>query len=477
MRDASFKPTSQPTSDQGISRRDLLHGASLGIAASVGAGLLSTFGYGQRPGTSASPARETSPAALTPDSMPTKFSQAEYDRRWRRLRDLMKESELDCLIVPNGESDTTYLTGSGSGWVVFPQDGKVTQIVDPRNILRSAGKDPYNITLLRGGTFQNDAGVELRPDGRPAESVTGNAEGGHWSAAIIDSLREKGMSRARIGVANMVGVFRNYEGGVSYTTLDRVRKAFPQAQFDSAHDVLMRAQLVKGPEEIEVLEKATAVAELGCQAMFETARPGVSLREVWIAMYERMLRASGLPGTIAFSIHGVRTSEPNTPHGSTASGYILRAGDVMIEEITGYVMGYGAQVDHPVCVGAPAPKEWTKTAQDSIDMFYSVLEFIAPGKSMKEINDYVLKVMTAKGYKEGTTKVVFNMGSGPRMGPNRKEGMNLVVEEGWYINALKPAAYLPSNGFVIDFGDPVVVTDKGARRLAKRKLEVLTLGA
>jgi len=73
--------------------------------------------------------------------------------------------------------------------------------------------------------------------------------------------------------------------------------------------------------------------------------------------------------------------------------------------------------------------------------------------------------------------VVFNMGSGPRLGPNRKEGMNLVVEEGWYINALKPAAYMPNSGFVIDFGGAVVVTDKGARRLGKRKLEALTLGA
>ena len=149
----------------------------------------------------------------------------------------------------------------------------------------------------------------------------------------------------------------------------------------------------------------------------------------------------------------------------------------MIEEITGDVLGYIAQVDHPVCIGTPAPTEWAQTAQDSIDMFYSVLDFLAPGKSMKEVNDYLLKLLTAKGYTERTTKVVFNMDNGPKLGPNRKEGMDLVVEEGWYIKALKPAAYMPSSGFNIDFGDPVVVTDKGARRLGKRKLEALTLGA
>ncbi len=381
-------PLSQPKSGQGISRRDLLQGATVGIAASVGASLLPAIGHSQQPGQS---------GTLTPESMPKKFSQGEFSRRWKRVRELMKENQMDCLIVPPGGTDARYLTGSGSGWVIFPYDGKIAQIVDPRTILRSAGLDRYNITLLRDGDWQNDYGVELRVDGRPRESVTGNAAGGHWSPAINDALNEKGMSRARIGVGNLSGVYRNEEGGVSYTTLNNVINAFPQARFESAFDVLMRAQLVKGPEEIAVLEKATAVAELGCQAMIETARPGVSLRELWITMYEAMLRASGLPGTIAFSIPGVRTSEPNTSHGSAASGYILRAGDIMIEEISGYVMGYHAQVDHPVCVGTPAPAGWAKAAQDSIDMFYSVLDFLAPGKSMKEVNDYLLKLLTAKG--------------------------------------------------------------------------------
>ena len=49
---------------------------------------------------------------------------------------------------------------------------------------------------------------------------------------------------------------------------------------------------------------------------------------------------------------------------------------------------------------------------------------------MKEVNDYFLKLLAAKGYTERTTIVVFNKDSGPKLGPNRKEGMNLVVEEG-----------------------------------------------
>ncbi|MGH9895243.1 MAG: hypothetical protein ACREA0_25315, partial [bacterium] len=98
--------------------------------------------------------------------------------------------------------------------MVFPHDGKITAISGSRSTLG-----------------ENELGIEIRPDGRPRGAVSGNAEGGIWSPAIIESLRDKGMTRARIGVGNLVGVYRNEEGGVSYTTLDRVMKALPQAQF------------------------------------------------------------------------------------------------------------------------------------------------------------------------------------------------------------------------------------------------------
>jgi Xaa-Pro aminopeptidase len=390
--------------------------------------------------------------------MPKKFSRDEYMRRWQKVRALMKQDRLDCLLVPAEGPDLAYLTGGGAGWVVFPYEGA-----------------PIALSEREGGG-QNELGIEFRPDGRPPGSVPGNAEGGYWSPAIIDALDARDMSRAHIGVGNLSGVFRNEEGGVSYTTLDRVKRTFPQARFDSAADLLMRAQLVRSPEEIAVFEKATAVAELGCQALMETARPGVSLRELWITMYERMLRASGQPGSIAFTIEGVRTADPGIPHAGPASGHILRAGEILGQEITGSVLGYTTQVDHPVCVGPPAPAAWAKTAQDSIDTFHRLVEFIAPGKTVRELMDHVLTLLAEKGRTETGTKVIFNMGEGPRIGPNRREGKNLVVEAGWVINVVKPGTYMPGSDTVIDFGDPVVVTDKGARRLGKRKLDVLTLG-
>ncbi len=467
---------SQPKSGQGISRRDLLQGASVGIAASAAASLLPTFGYSQRPGQPTSSPVQTKPATLTPASMPKGFSRDEYPRRWQKLRTLMKEKNLDGLIIPGGgveypdePSDVMYLTGGGGGWVVFSLDGKVV-------VIGGRGDE----------SGQNAVGVELHPDGRPPGSVTGNSEAGQWSPALIRVLRQKGMSGARIGVGNLTGVPRNEEGGVSYATLDRVIKALPQAKFESAVDIMIKLKLSRSPEEIAVMEKANEVAELGVQVMLETARPGVSLLDLWLKMHETIVRASGEAATIHFNLAGSGgdgaggrlPGSYTAPHGGPPpADRVLRAAQVMNGQPTGRVMGYAMQVNHSVCIGSPAPANWAPAAQFCIEVFHRLLDFIAPGKTVRELNDFYLKLLAAKGLAETGTTVIFHMGEGPRSGPNRREGKNLVVEPGWVFHTLKPTIPMPNVGGYARFSDGVVVTDKGARRLGKRKLEALTLGA
>jgi hypothetical protein len=88
---------------------------------------------GQGAGTSAVAAASIS---LAPESMPQGFAPGEYPRRWQRLRALMKERNLDCVIAPNGgddePSDVMYLRATGGTWVVFPYDGKVRRDADLR---------------------------------------------------------------------------------------------------------------------------------------------------------------------------------------------------------------------------------------------------------------------------------------------------------------------------------------------------------
>ena len=66
------------------------------------------------------------------------FSLAERDRRYERVRKLMRERNLNCLLAPaadNGEpqANSRYLCQmggvQGGAWVVFPAAGEVTAIL------------------------------------------------------------------------------------------------------------------------------------------------------------------------------------------------------------------------------------------------------------------------------------------------------------------------------------------------------------
>src|SRR6202521_162208 len=129
-----------PKGKRGLSRRDLLHGASAGLAASLVTPPLSAWSQAGPANRNSTPARPG--AAITPDSLPKAWSREEIQRRWQAVRQQMKEANLDCLLVcqhhpgemiverQDGDADIEYLTGINLPfkWVVFPLEGKVTAV-------------------------------------------------------------------------------------------------------------------------------------------------------------------------------------------------------------------------------------------------------------------------------------------------------------------------------------------------------------
>jgi Xaa-Pro aminopeptidase len=406
--------------------------------------------------------------------MPKEFSVAEFERRWNNLRERMRANQFDCLLVPqhrpgamipercDGDADVQYVTGIPAGWAVVPYEGKITAISTGQLKPLLALKRPVPGIVLTSMYADNSQDIEIRFTEKE----------GAWSGPIIDCLRERGLTQARIGVGSLEDIFRNAEGSVNYTTFDRVRRAVPQARFGSAGDLLWRMKLVHSPEEIAVLEKATEVSEAGLQAMMETARPGVVHREVWLSVFRAMIEASGE--------RPWRVSLRAGAEGNTALGFpleeVLGAGQILNQEISGSVLGYGSQVNQSVLLGSPAPMDWPAAAQYCLDTFHFLLDMVAPGKNVNELCAFYEQRAKARGGKGGG---VFLHSGGlsdlPRWGPGRPEGAGLTLEAGMVFD-IKPSAPIKGASPMPQFGDSVVVTEKGARRLGKRKMEIVTLG-
>ncbi len=145
----------------------------------------------------------------------------------------------------------------------------------------------------------------------------------------------------------------------------------------------------------------------------------------------------------------------------------MRAGQVLSQECSGCVLGYGSQVNHSVVVGSPAPADWDAAAKDSLDTFEEMVAAIAPGKMVKEICAPYDKRLVARGDKPGAL-VIHSGGLGtlPRGGSAGAVGQ-IVLQAGMVFDV--------KSGGTAQFGDSVVVTENGARRLGKREMKVVKL--
>ncbi|HWP84555.1 MAG TPA: M24 family metallopeptidase [Terriglobia bacterium] len=419
-----------------LSRRELLQGAAGGVGLAVTAGLLAACS--QPPQRSAVPA-----GPITPEMLPKRFSQEEMNRRWAATRAAMKEQGFDGLLVtdrPDGSADIGSLTATSAAYAVMAQDGKVLAI-------GAEGEGLHE-------------GIEAR-----------EAPNGLNSEGVIAALRELGLTRGRIGVGYLQDIVRLPEGGFNYTTLDRVKRAVPQARFESAADLLLMVKLPRSAEEIAVLEKATAASEMGLATLLQSAHPGAIHREVWLAVYNTLIAATGeLP---------VRLSLRSGAEGNTGGRPLneeMKSGTICNQEISASVLGYGSQVNQSFLIGGPTPADWHAAAQYCIDLLHRLIDHIKPGMRVMDAVQFYQQEVEKRG--EGYWGVVFHSGGnndGPRWGPGRTEAVNAVFQEGM-VFTIKPR--IPIKGLAAptaQFGEAVVVTATGARRLGTRNIEIRTV--
>jgi Xaa-Pro aminopeptidase len=395
-------------------------------------------------------------AGLKPDLMPGSFSTAEIERRWNKCRQWMQKAGFDALLVPSrpeGNADIKWFTESGPDWVVFPQSGQPTAI-------------------FRTGAEAEAFASSTRLSIKVTDSRLNRSE------LMITALKEAGVGNGRIGVGNLSGVVRNDEGGVSHITMTRLSSALPGAKFESAVDLLMRVKLSRGPEEIEVLKLASRVSELGLKAIVETAAPGVPQRDVWFQVFKAMLDASGeAPGRVSIRAG----DEGNTANGQPLNE-IIQPGQIISEEISSSVLGYNSQVNQAICVGS-APAKWDFAWKSNIELFNELLAWAKPGRSFADYSAFYKQWIDNYSAKHGGEMyfgVVYHtagaLGDGPRMGWGRDdENGDLLIESGM-VFTLKPRVPIP--GVVkpnCQIGDAILITDSGAERLGRRRLDMITL--
>jgi len=399
-----------------------------------------------------------------------RFSMAERDLRWGRVRKLMERDRLDVIVVPRhagnwdvGNANARYLTGiggNGSGCaVVFPREGEVTAIVGP-------------VPSIEHWLAFQDWVKDIRMAGRNMSLSQGNSgAGGHrYGGAIVERLKELGIEHGRIGIAGLTGTTRSPEGIVPHGAFVRISEAFPNAEIVDAGDLLDEAKVLKSAEEIAFLERADALAEGAFEVLLREARPGVPHSVVYIHMLANMVENGGeIPAMLLWSAGNPQPSR----NVMMPTPQKLQAGDIIGVEIDGNYSGYRSQFSSNAVLGK-LPADYTdmfKVQQDALQRCY---QQIRPGVRLGDLTEG--SIQAAKGTPYTCQLIMHGRGlgdDGPMIvfGTQDKKVLNWTIEEN---NAfiVKPVVWLHDWEKWVCWGDSIVVTSDGSRRLGKRPAEI-----
>jgi Xaa-Pro aminopeptidase len=251
--------------------------------------------------------------------------------------------------------------------------------------------------------------------------------------------------------------------------------ALPKAQIYGENEVLNQARLIRGPEEIAVIQKCTAANEAAIRVMFESARPGVRQQDVWFAMNDVLTREAGSwPARLSVTFDGSGNESLGMPYPDR-----IRDGALCSQEICSRVQGYRAQCNHTFKVGTSGPADYPDAMRATMDVYSEMVAWMAPGKSIDELLDRYAALCAQHGAQDRSGVVYHSNGLGndfPRLGPRLARGTDgrLPLQPGMTFT-LKPVLRFPS-GTTTQFGDPVEITTTGARRLGTRPLEPVIVG-
>lgn len=310
------------------------------------------------------------------------LSLGERDRRWRRVREMMGQKGVECLVVAGlkgREQLEGYFTNDyAEGVVVFPLEGdsvhlswtgtRVTRHVE--NSLR--GIAPW-VEDMRVG-------------------VTG--------PAIAAVLKEKGFERATIGVVGLESRAPGEGGGIiPYKTWAHILEELKGATFVDLSLPFCELVLVKSDEELELVRRAAKVGERACETMIQNVRPGVSERALY-AEIMKTICASG--AAVRYPLLILHTGADNLSWGPPMWQYqaqpprILQPGDLAQAEIFPCYGGLEAQQQMAVAL-KPVDAVNADCARVARRSYEAGLKALRPGKSFQQVCEAMAEPIRAAG--------------------------------------------------------------------------------
>ena len=388
-----------------------------------------------------------------------RFSKAEYERRYRNIRAMIKEKNLDCLLVVGGSAAygrlwfnfryVTNMMGKAemANYCFIPKEGDPCLVVRPGH-------------SLAGGMLSRTAVREVII-GEP--SVLG---------AIVKTIQERGYEKGRVGIVEydpFTSIPKNH--------WDFFTSKLPQTEFVFVTKEFIALRLLKSQEEIDALEKSAELGDVTLLAMAERVKPGMTEGELFGIAHEAALKAGGEMGMIQLGSASMDDPDVNDQRPRPVSR-VIGPHDFINNEIGIFYNGYESQTGKPIVTGTPT--RWIEEMFEIASEAYKRIEpTLRPGKSSADSLE-AAKFVLDTGYEYYGGFLQGMLGANPRHEPQIGFDRVQSGEDRFLFDADGKLTYKSGMMFTLQvhlidkahtrslfLGDSYVVTESGAKCLNK----------
>ena len=338
-----------------------------------------------------------------------RFSDAEYERRYANVRGMMRDKDLDCLLVIGGSAsygrlwfNVRYLTNMMAKaemayYCFFPKEGNPAIITRPGH-------------ALAPGMIARSVVQELVV-GRP-----------NVLDAIVGKVREMGYDKGRIGIVEydpFTSIPKNH--------WDFFVSELPDAEFVFVTKEFLALKLYKSDEEIEALRKSALVQDIGLRALADQLKPGMTESEAFAIVYEAVVRNGGEMGMIQLSSTPMRDSDVGDQR-PRPSERVITHGDIINNELGILHNGYEAQTGKPMFIGPPTD-EFRRMFDVALEAYHRVAETLKVGGTGSDSVNAANSVIKPAGYDAWGGYLQGMLGAQPRHEPQIGPELTSLAED------------------------------------------------
>jgi Xaa-Pro aminopeptidase len=383
---------------------------------------------------------------LPPQENPSFYAGNELHKVKRdKVRKVIEKYDMDALLLIKSEAVRYVTDFYVKGYRPFFEPEYFAVI--PK------GKEPVVGYASGSDTYR----IQVKSDVRDYRKIPGQIN--KWVDELVKIFKEYGLTNGIVGVDFL-----------PFNVQQAISKELPKIEFRDISNIWIELTAVKHPLEIELIERALELTEIGFHAAFKSVRPGVREYEV-AADIEYHMRKNG--NEMSPFITTVSSGYNSAIYERVATEKMIRDGEMVILDIGCVRKGYTGDLGRTVCTGKPT-KEQKAIYRVNYDALQEAIKAVKPGVTCGDIDAAARKAIRDAGYEKYEHKcgtghqLGYGLHGSPHINPNNP----YVLEPGMVI-ALEPRVTMfdrPEIGGC-HLEEVVLVTEDGNRLLSKLRFD------